>query len=247
LECLASADRDGIRAEIIVVDNAGTDNTKEVAESFCDRIPLRYLYEPTSKVYGKSSALNRALASSALGAIVAVLDDDMSPNPNWFRAVTSIYNRWPDKDIFSGHTYIIWPYEEVPAWAKERKLCSWLFSAAGLDPTDTELADGRWYSGNHFWFRSRVLEGGRRFKDIWLTEPDFQLDLVEEGFRGVGSGEALVGHRIQPALLRPDLVLARAKKPAPAERGFVFSPIARESSMLGYFMNILCSVVCSAC
>jgi glycosyltransferase involved in cell wall biosynthesis len=212
LECLASANRDGIQAEIIVVDNAGTDHTKDVAESFRDRIPLRYFYEPTLGVFGKSHALNRALDSGGLGDLIVVLDDDMSPDSNWFQGVAAISKRWPDKDIFTGHTYIVWPCAEVPDWAKKIKLQSWLFSADGYGDSDYELRDGRWFLGGHFWFRSRVLEGGRRFKDIWVTEPDFQLDLVERGFGGVAGPDAISGHRIQPGLLQRDLVLNRARK-----------------------------------
>jgi glycosyltransferase involved in cell wall biosynthesis len=212
LECLASANRDGIRAEILVVDNAGSDNTKEVAQSFADRFPVRYLYEPTTGVYGKSSALNRALDAGGLGELIAILDDDMSPDSNWFQALADISKRWPDKDIFTGHTYIIWPNENVPDWAKKKKLESWLFSSVSYAPPDFELQEGRWFSGNHIWFRSRILNHKPKFKDIWATEPDFQLDLVERGFGGVASSEAVAGHRIQPSLLQRDLALARAKK-----------------------------------
>ena len=69
-----------------------------------------------------------------------------------------------------------------------------------------------WFSGNHWWFRSRVLAGGTRFKDIWLTEPAFQLDLGEQGYRGMASKDAVAGHRIQPALFDRKAALKRAKK-----------------------------------
>src|ERR1051325_113414 len=90
LECLANANRDGIQAEIIVVDNGGQDGAKDVIASLSHKIPIRYLSEPTVGVYGKSHALNRALDAGGLGDIIAVLDDDMSPNPNWFQAVMAI-------------------------------------------------------------------------------------------------------------------------------------------------------------
>jgi hypothetical protein len=57
-----------------------------------------------------------------------------------------------------------------------------------------------------------VLEGGRRFKDIWVTEPDFQLDLVERGFSGVAGRDAIAGRRVQPALLQRNVALIRARK-----------------------------------
>ena len=210
LDCLASANREGILAEVIVVDNAGTDHAREIAESFNLRIPVRYLYEPRTKEFGKCHALNRALDSGGLGEIIAVLDDDMSPDPNWFRGVMALCNRWPQKDIFAGNTYVMWPSENVPGWAKKPTLQSSIFSSYNVGRADAHLQEG-WYSGNHFWFRSRVLASGKRFKDIWITEGDFQLDLVELGFEGVSGPDAIAGHRIQPALLRREVVLERAK------------------------------------
>lgn len=212
LEHLAAADRNGIQAEVIVVDNAGRDNTKEVVDSFRQLIPVRYLYEPTVGVCGKSHALNRALDAGGLGDIIAVMDDDISPHSGWFRGVMAICRRWPDKDLFSGDTYIIWPYDDVPDWAKNARIHGWIFSGSRLGQSDLTLQDGRWFLGGHFWFRSRVLEGGRRFNDIWLTDAEFQLDLVEQGFCGVGGQDAAAGHRVQPELLRRDIALNRAKK-----------------------------------
>lgn len=212
LECLASADRHGLEAEVIVVNNAGHDNTEEIVKSFEGRLPIRYFYEPTLGTFGKSHALNRALDAGSLGEIIAVLDDDMSPHSDWFQGIAEICDRWPDKDLFTGYTYIIWPIEDVPRWAKARKLQSWLFSAGHVRESDTELKEGRWFLGGHFWFRSRVLERRPRFKDIWVTEPDFQLDLTEAGVSGVSARDAMTGHRIQPELLEKDVMIKRARE-----------------------------------
>jgi glycosyltransferase involved in cell wall biosynthesis len=212
LECLASADRAGLRVDVIVVNNAGHDNTEEIAMSFCHRLPIRYAYEPTLGTFGKSHALNRGLAMGDLGDIIAVLDDDMSPHADWFQGVAAICRRWPQKDIFTGYTYVIWPGEDVPAWATKPKLQSWLFSAGHVPEADAAMKEGRWFLGGHFWFRARVLEKVPRFKDIWVTEPDFQLDLVDWGFAGVSGRDAKAGHRIQPSLLQKDVVMKRARK-----------------------------------
>jgi len=212
LECLASARREGILTEVVVVDNASSDSTKEVVASFRGRIPIRYLYEPTLGSYGKSHALNRALDEGRLGEIIAILDDDMSPHPDWFQGVVAICKRWPDCDIFAGPSYVIWPSAHVPDWAKRVRLHSWVFSSSNTGKSDSRLENGRWFSGNHFWVRSRVFAQGRRFRDVWLTEPDFILDLVEMGYRGVAGPDAAAGHRIQPRLLQRDVALDRARK-----------------------------------
>ena len=212
LDHLAAADRDGIRTEVIVVDNAGHDNTREVADSFEHRMPVRYLYEPTLGVFGKSHALNRALDAGGLGDIIVVLDDDMSPEPGWFRGVLEISKRWPDHDLFTGVTNIVWPSPEVPDWAKKPSSQNGVFSSGSFGDADAPLKNGQWFLGGHFWFRSRALAGGMRFKDIWLTEPNFQLDLIERGFRGMAGPDAIAGHRIQPALLQREVALGRARK-----------------------------------
>jgi hypothetical protein len=75
---------------------------------------------------------------------------------------------------------------------------------------DAEMREGRWFLGGHFWFRSRVLQSRSRFRDIWVTEPDFQLDLVAAGFTGVSARDAKAGHRVQAGLLQKDIVAKRA-------------------------------------
>jgi hypothetical protein len=210
LECLAQAEPPDVSVDVRVVDNHSSDDTREVTESFQGRLPITYLFEPALGTYGKSHALNCAIDHGGLSGLVAVLDDDMSPEPGWFKGVLSLSGRWPDKDFFTGRTPIIWPAQDVPGWAAMPEIRGWIFSAVDGGTRDTFLADGDWFLGGHFWFRSRVLDDGRRFKDIWLTEPDFMLQLVEDGFQGLAGPDAVAGHRIQAELLDPTLVRERA-------------------------------------
>jgi hypothetical protein len=206
LACLARAEVLGLHSEIVVVDNGGTDATAEVVRTAPTRRPVRYLSEPHP---GKSWALNRALSAAPLGDIVAVLDDDMSPHVDWFKGVKAICDRWPDRDLFTGRSYVIWPHADIPGWCRHRSLAGWAFSVMGGNPADVPLADGRWFSGNHFWFRSRALTNGSRFEPgayplathIEMSEPQFMLRLVEDGFRGIIAPDAVCGHRVQRALL----------------------------------------------
>jgi hypothetical protein len=173
-------------------------------------LPVRYVVEPTQGNYGKSHALNRALAADRLGGLVVVLDDDMTVESGWWHGIAAISRRHPQADFFTGRGHVIWPSMELPAWASDPSLQGWLFSVRAGSATDRPLSPGQWFSGNFFWFRSRVVQAGHLFSDIWLTEPQFMLDLTESGLHGVQGPDAVVGHRIQSRLLEPEFALPRA-------------------------------------
>jgi glycosyltransferase involved in cell wall biosynthesis len=66
----------GIRCELIVVDNASTDHTREVVEANHEaNMPCRYLREDRR---GKAFALNTGI-TEANGDILLFTDDDVSP------------------------------------------------------------------------------------------------------------------------------------------------------------------------
>jgi glucosyl-dolichyl phosphate glucuronosyltransferase len=73
--------------EVLVVDNASNDKTREVVEDFCRLYPgrFRYLFEPRP---GKSYALNLGVQESQ-GDILAFADDDVTFEPNWLRNLTT--------------------------------------------------------------------------------------------------------------------------------------------------------------
>lgn len=71
---------DGLTAELHVVDNGSTDDTRQVATSCrLDKLPLRYTYE---KLPGKSNGQNLGLALST-GDWVLFTDDDVRPPQDW--------------------------------------------------------------------------------------------------------------------------------------------------------------------
>jgi glycosyltransferase involved in cell wall biosynthesis len=71
--------------EIIVVDNASTDETKEVVESFCKRYNknVRYFYEEEP---GLHNGRHRG-AKEALGSILAYIDDDVIVSETWLEGI----------------------------------------------------------------------------------------------------------------------------------------------------------------
>ena len=75
---------DGVRWEVIVIDNNSRDQTRAVVERHAATfpVPLRYLFEPRQ---GRSSALNAGIAA-AHGTVLAFTDDDVRVAEGWLQA-----------------------------------------------------------------------------------------------------------------------------------------------------------------
>lgn len=87
--------------ELIVVDNASTDNTKIICSEFINNhkeINVNYLYEP---VPGLLSGRHLG-ANNAKGEILAFLDDDCDLSPNWADSILQILDKRPDVDLLTG-------------------------------------------------------------------------------------------------------------------------------------------------
>jgi len=71
--------------ELVIVDNASTDETRQVAERFRQRFPncVRYLVEPQP---GLSRARNAAI-KNAQGDIIVFTDDDVLVTENWLKEI----------------------------------------------------------------------------------------------------------------------------------------------------------------
>ena len=205
LACLDHADRDGLRAEVLVVDNGSDDDTAEIVQGFPGSLRVRYIREPER---GKCHALNRGLDADGLGDIVAFLDDDMETGTDWFVQVKALCDRWPDYDLFSASSYVIWPKESAPGWVHRKGVAIWALSVVDYGDKDRPLRAGEFLMAN-FWVRSTAI-GDLRFDDRWASEPKFMLALGERGCRGICGAKPVMGHRVQPELLHLDNVRRRA-------------------------------------
>jgi glycosyltransferase involved in cell wall biosynthesis len=90
--------------EIIIVDNASTDRTREVVEARLEDARLHYIYESE---LGLSVARNTG-AKIAQGEILAYLDDDAIASPHWLKTLYSAYSSNPKLAIAGGRVTLIW-------------------------------------------------------------------------------------------------------------------------------------------
>lgn len=99
-ECLGSLSRQAGSSpafEVIVVDNASTDATREVVERWARRDPrFIYAYEP---VQGLARARNHALERAA-SPFIAFTDDDALVPENWVQSFFQVFTTLPP-DVFA--------------------------------------------------------------------------------------------------------------------------------------------------
>jgi len=91
--CLAALERLDYprdRWEVIVVDDASTDETASCAEAWCERLPLRILRMPER--VGAAECRNRG-ALAAQGEILAFTDSDCLPDVRWLRELVPEFVR----------------------------------------------------------------------------------------------------------------------------------------------------------
>jgi glycosyltransferase involved in cell wall biosynthesis len=100
--------------ELIVVNNASTDDTANVIEaaSAAFPVPLRHLHEP---VAGKSWALNRAIAT-ANGDVLALTDDDVLVADDWLETLRQIFED-PAIGLVGGRVDPRWE-KPAPVWLR---------------------------------------------------------------------------------------------------------------------------------
>ena len=204
LESMTGLERDGLSVAFVVVDNNSSDHTKEVIESFTDRLRIRYLFESRP---GKNCALNKALGEVPLGKLVAFTDDDVEPEKDWLKAIITVTNRWPDYSVFGGKIYAIWPNGKLPKWAQSSSIQMLGFAIHDYEDSECPYKSGQYPFGGNFWIRCEVFEAGHAYDEsvgprpqnrIMGSETSFLKNLYEDGYESIYSPDAVVGHRIQP-------------------------------------------------
>lgn len=97
--------------QLLVVNNASTDETDRVLEEFGPRLPLRRVWHP---IPGLSNARNAATAA-AEGDYLVWTDDDVLVDPGWLRAYEEAFAERPKAGFFGGPVRP-WFEGTPPAW-----------------------------------------------------------------------------------------------------------------------------------
>ena len=210
-ETLAVMDKvlvpEGIQCELVVVDNASTDNTRVVIESTkLSRMPVRYIYEAKR---GKGNAYNAGMAQ-ATGDIFLWTDDDVRPPHHWIEGMC--------RPILSGEADAVAggvkmaPHLERPWMTMMHR--SWLAETARLDaesPDDmvgANMAFSREVLSKVPAFDTELGPGALGFADDTLFS--YQLKLA--GYKIASALDVVVEHHFDESRLLRSSFLDSARK-----------------------------------
>lgn len=214
LEALSHVEIPSEGWKIIAVDNASTDATAQILESFGARLPIVVAHHGNK---GKNSALNSALALID-GELIVFTDDDIVPARDWLTCLKSAADANPDYDVFGGAIEPDWP-QPPPKWITEQVHLGVTYAL-----TDPALPAGEispklvW--GPNMMIRRRVFSDGHRFSEsigpragtsyIMGSETEFTTRLASLGYRSWFAADAQVRHMIRPEQMDRAWILGRA-------------------------------------
>ena len=200
----------GQPAEVLVVNNASTDDTEAAVKRFGEQhpeVPLRLYTEPR---LGVAHARNAGLRQCR-GELVCFVEDDVIVPPEWLRELIGAYGRCREEarvGAVGGQIKLAWPDCPKPVWFDDRcvnALGRYYFGDADrVLPTGTEL-----YTGNCLLTReaiSRVgdfnVSLGRVGRSLLGGEDtDYGFRLWGSGFVMAYSAAGYVSHRVPPERL----------------------------------------------
>jgi glucosyl-dolichyl phosphate glucuronosyltransferase len=187
---------------LLIVNNASTDNTEQLIRSYRDRLPIKYIIEPT---LGKNNALNTGI-EHAEGDVIIFTDDDILMDRSWLVEWRNGIDRYPECSVFGGS---VEPHYEAepPAWLFKTDWERVLYAKTDRHP-EGPIA-GATIFGLNMAIRVEALSSGVRFDGSLLVgaagllgdETDFVDRLAAAGHARCFVPAARVRHIVQPSQL----------------------------------------------
>jgi len=164
--------------EILIIDNASTDNTEAVVRRLNDVKNLRYFFEPK---LGLSNARNKGWMN-AEGKYVAYLDDDAIAGPDWLERILNAFLSVPTAGAVGGKVDPVWEVAPPP-WVND--LLKRFLSLLDWSETPVVLDDRQYLVGTNICFPRMILDKysgfpadlGRKGKTLISNE---EIELIKK-------------------------------------------------------------------
>ncbi len=213
-------------SEVVVVDNASTDDTAAVLDRIARDASgaVRVVQEPE---LGLSAARNRGLAE-ARGAVVAYLDDDAIPRPGWLAALLAPYDD-PRVACVGGRIVLRFP-SPPPPWLTPALHASFSAFDQGPAPKRLRYRHDDYPYGANVSFRAGTARAAGGFStlvgplgrhQLVFDETDLCFRLDQAGWEIRYAPDAVVDHLVLPERLTPEWVLERHRTGGESEAVFV--------------------------
>lgn len=199
---------DGLRCELLVIDNNSNDGTAELVKNYRpdNRLPVAYLFEPRQ---GQCHARNAALAASR-GRFILFTDDDVRPPAGWVEGMCA--------PLLAGRAHAVAGGVRI-APHLERPWMGWMHRA-WLASTDNMNADDPEHMvGANMAFSKEVLAKVPAFDEElgpgasgFHDESLFSFQLRRAGFKIVSAFGVTVEHHFDESRLLRESFLDTAVK-----------------------------------
>jgi glucosyl-dolichyl phosphate glucuronosyltransferase len=180
LSRIVAQQAEGLRYEVIVVDNNSTDDTRQVVESFAvsHPCPIHYLCE---RRQGVSYARNAGIAASR-APVLAFFDDDVLVSPDWLARIKQALDANPDVDYVGGKVLPRWA-SAPPAWLVAENWAPIAAQDYGDEPFVLDATTGRGLISANLAIRRRALD------EVGWFRPELQR--VRDGIGSMEDHELL--------------------------------------------------------
>ncbi len=182
LASLAAQDMPADKFEIIVADDASSDETRALVERWAADAPMAVRYVRPHGAHGPAAARNAGWRSTE-AEIIAMTDDDCIPEIDWLsRGIADL----EESGAVACAGRVVVPLPEVPT--------DYQLDAAGL-------ANAEFVTANCFCRRAALEAVGgfdERFRYAWREDSDLYFTLLEHGC-SVDRSLAAVVHPVRPA------------------------------------------------
>ena len=202
---------------IVVVNNNSTDKTKEIVQSYEDRLPLKVLDCTTP---GKSKAQNMAVRNIKADLII-FSDDDVEVAPDWMDKMVECAAQNPDYSVFSGFIKGYWEKELDPDLSAWGVPVGSTYALHDEDMVSGACDPGKVW-GPNMAMRKAIFDEGLNFDErIGPTPAKFyamgeETDLAKrayaKGFKSYFNADAVVKHLVKKETATEDWIIRRAER-----------------------------------